>query len=136
MKLELHAYDIASRDLGDLDMRKLTQSMQASETLVVNKDALAIPVAHKIDDGRFGLVVIEEFSTPRAIWVPPFIRQRMAQHLNIVAPTFAEILTIYAADPQQQQRNFEHEWLNFDRPKIGWCEMGKHYTSKPCPAHG
>ena len=98
--------DVVFRDIGGFDSEKLEKTRHASGTLVVSENDLAQDVAAKAD--AVDAIIV------------------------LVVDTDDHVSGILLPDEMKVGLRSE---LGFRRPGLYWCEMGQHYSRKPCPEH-
>lgn len=138
--MTMKIYDVAFRDLNTLgpeEMSQLEQSRLSGSTLVVPQDSPALEVAKIVDETKSPqIVVTSSVGEIVGLIVTGVLRRRLVEHGKPVVASFYDALSDLINDPDEQSRQFHHEWLNFERPNDHWCSRGRHYTDEdPCSLH-
>lgn len=133
----MKAINIAFRDLGKLDRTKLKLSADSAHTMLVPAAASALEVARQMDATKACLALVVGENGIVGVVAPNWIRNQLLRIKGIGGPTLSDCLRRFSTDPAEAQRDFEHEWLNVERPDLHYCPIGQHYTDPPvCAKHG
>jgi hypothetical protein len=134
MKVIDISYHLAASDFT-LELRKTVASPYA---LVVPGDYDA-PAAIRIAElNRLPIVVAVDPFRPEnigGILSLDWVKQQLRSQKGIATRSIWEAVQVFAQDPAEQAKNFRHEWLNANRPKLEWCAAGEHLTVLPCMFH-
>ena len=127
--------DISYWDVGEFDTEQLEQTRRAPGTLVVHENTPAIDVATATDAiGSRVVILVDDNDQPTGVFVPPEVTQKLRDLLGIAGGDLADALREMEPRPEEREREYHHEWLNYVRPRLFWCSIGNHHTDVlPCP---
>ncbi|HET9495232.1 MAG TPA: hypothetical protein VFR15_13470 [Chloroflexia bacterium] len=128
--------DVAYQNVGELDRTKVSNSLKSPGMMRVPLNTPAIEVFSRIKTSKTPLIlVVDELNELRGVVAPAWIEKQLQDRKGGAGQTTVDILIDMELDPKEQVRGFQHEWLNFERPVLYYCNGGKHYTDRcPCPA--
>jgi hypothetical protein len=129
--------DVSFRCTSELDHATLLSSRQSPAVVEVSPDTDALVAARMASEHRAGLIVVADGDDIRGVLAPAIVLQRIAAARRSQPSNLEHALTELLHDPEEQRRNFQHEWLNSIRPDLFVCSTGPHYTDEwPCKYHG
>jgi hypothetical protein len=129
--------NIAFWHVNDLGLERLEKSRRALGTLVVQEETPAINVAKAVDalgEQAHVVLLVNTDDKITGLFFPEEFRTKLQAIKNIQVDTITEVLTKLLEDPDEQARNFHHEFLNNTRPGVAWCAKGNHFSTDPCRA--
>ena len=125
--------DIAFHRVDEIDDERLGRSRSADGTLIVPTEADANDVAVRAETENAGFILVtDESDTIRGIVVPRWVAHQVSRVMGQPVETFVEAVGVLSSDPRGAVQGYGHEWLNFDRPELYWCEAGHYTDGCPC----
>jgi hypothetical protein len=126
--------DLAFQDLDKPGLKYLQGARKDGRVVEAKHDDDILKVAQKIAEKKADYVIVlgEKEEDIRGLLTESFVNDQLSLSKQRTAPNFSDALLKLAQAAHVNRLEFPARI----RPKLFYCEKGKHYTTKnPCPAH-
>jgi hypothetical protein len=126
--------DLAFQNLDKPGREYLESIRNSARSVKAKHDADIVKVALDIANKKADYVIVlgDKDEDIRGVLTEPFVNDQLSLSKQRPASTFSEALLKLA----QAGRVNQLEFPTRIRPKLFYCEKGKHFTTKnPCPQH-
>lgn len=135
--------DIAYMQLGELDSDLFDKTLNSNCTLKLAGSTDAFSAADLISSNKATTIVVtDDNDRVQGVVFPNWLQTQLLTVRGIKTESFADALSRIKQEGDEiaegtgQAPSYHHEWLNYERPVLYWCDAGEHYIdSETCPYH-